>query len=254
MLSRLLLPALLLAALPASAQGRLAFDAETLDLGRVAEADGPVERTFRFTNTGDAPLRLVSVEASCGCTTPSWTAEAVAPGAEGAVRVAYDPAGRPGDFEKAVFVQAEGAEPAAVTLRIEGVVRPALAETGERIGALAFDKTTADVGTLPGEGEAAVQTAFQFANAGDRPVRIDSVSAPAGVRVVFPPRPTFPDELGGLFVMADDWRAGRLTAGHGFEIDLVLHTDDAEAPTKALRVVGTVEVMEPQVMGEINRP
>jgi len=249
-MTRVLLLALLAAS--ASAQGRLAFEAETLDLGRIAEADGPVERTFRFTNAGDQPLRLTSVEASCGCTTPSWTEGAVAPGAAGEIRVAYDPAGRPGDFEKAVFVRAEGAEPSAVTLRVEGAVRPTLADAGERVGSLAFDTLVADVGERPAEGDPAVQTAFQFANAGDRPVRIDSVSAPEGVRIVFPERPIFPDDLGGLFVMAETWRVSRLTSGHGFEIDLVVHTTDAAEPDKPLRVVGTAEVMRPEVRMEVN--
>ena len=31
-------------------------------------------------NDGDAPLRLVSVRPSCGCTSPEWTKEPVAPG------------------------------------------------------------------------------------------------------------------------------------------------------------------------------
>ena len=231
---RLLVLALL--ATSASAQGRLTFEAETLDLGRIAEADGPAERTFRFTNAGDQPLRLTSVEASCGCTTPSWTEGAVAPGGAGEIRVAYDPAGRPGDFEKAVFVQAEGAEPRAVTLRIEGVVRPALADDGERIGSLAFNHTTADAGVAPlGE---PLQTAFQFANAGAAPVRIERVEAPAGVEVASPSRPVFPDGLGGLFVNVAD--PATLAEADAVAFDLVLHTTDADEPVKRVRVVGRV--------------
>ncbi|PAP76731.1 DUF1573 domain-containing protein [Rubrivirga marina] len=231
---RLLLLALLAAS--ASAQGRLAFDAEILDLGRIAEADGPVERTFRFTNAGDQPVRLTSVEASCGCTTPSWTEDAVAPGEEGVIRVAYDPAGRPGDFEKAVFVQAEGAEPNAVTLRVEGVVRPALADAGERIGSLAFNHTTADAGVAPA-GEP-LQTAFQFANAGAGPVRIERVDAPEGVEVASPSRPIFPDGLGGLFVSVAD--PAVLAEADAVAFEIVLHTTDAEAPVKRVTVTGRV--------------
>jgi hypothetical protein len=231
---RLLLLTLLAAS--ASAQGRLAFDAETLDLGRIAEADGPVERTFRFTNAGDQPLRLASVEASCGCTTPAWTEGAIGPGEAGEIRVAYDPAGRPGEFEKAVFVTAEGAEPSAVTLRVAGVVRPALADRGERIGSLAFDKTTADAGVAPlGE---PLQTAFQFANAGTSPVRVERVEAPEGVEVASPPRPVFPDGLGGLFVNVVDPAALAEAGAVGF--DLVLHTTDTDEPVKRVRVVGRV--------------
>lgn len=240
----LLLAAALAALAPvASAQGRLAFESPSADLGRFAETGGPVTHTFRFTNAGDAPLRLVSVEASCGCTTPSWTQDAVAPGASGAIEVAYDPAGRPGDFDKAVFVRAEGAEPAAVTLRIEGVVRPALADTGVRIGALAFRATTVDVGEVRA-GEP-LQTSVQFANAGERPVRIDRVEAPEGVEVVFPPRAVFPDKLGGLFVTVDDPAA--FADGRAVRIPLVMHTTDPDAPEMAVAVTAT---LTPPTAGE----
>lgn len=225
-----------LLAASASAQGRLAFEAEALDLGRIAEADGPVERTFRFTNAGDQPLQLTSVEAACGCTTPSWTDGAVAPGEEGSIRVAYDPAGRPGDFEKAVFVVAEGAEPEALTLRIVGIVRPELADDGVRIGSLAFDRTEADAGEAPA-GEP-LQTAFQFANAGTAPVRIERVEAPEGVEVASPPRPIFPDGLGGLFVSVAD--PASLAEGDAVAFPIVLHTTDPDEPTKRVTVIGRV--------------
>lgn len=238
MMLRLPLLALLggLLAAPSLAQPRLAFEDLALDLGPIAEADGPVERTFRFTNDGDAPLRLTEVHAACGCTTPSWTSEIVAPGAAGEVTVAYDPAGRPGDFEKTVSVVAADAEPSAVTLRITGVVRPALADTGARLGSLAFDRLQADGGEAPlGE---PLQAAFQFANAGDRPIRIERVEAPPGVDVSAPTRPVFPDHLGGLFVSIAD--PGALAVDGAVSEEIVLHTTDRDEPVKRVRVVGRV--------------
>ena len=232
----LLLLLALLVSLPGQAQARLVFEAPVHDFGAIAEADGPASQAFRFTNAGDAPLRLTEVHAACGCTTPDWTSEAVAPGASGEVRVVYDPAGRPGDFEKTVSVVADGAEPSAVTLRITGVVRPALADTGARIGSLAFDHLEADGGVAPlGE---PLQAAFQFANAGDRPVRIERVEAPEGVEVAAPPRPFFPDHLGGLFVSIADPAA--LAVDGAVSVELVLHTTDADEPVKRVRVVGRV--------------
>ena len=230
---RPLLLSLLLAA-AASAQGRLAFEAETLDFGRIDEADGSVERTFRFSNAGDAPLRLARVQAACGCTTPSWTDGEVAPGASGTIEVAYDPTGRPGPFDKPIYVEAEGAE--AVYLQITGVVRPALAERGVRVGALAFEAVEKDVGTIPA-GEP-LQTGLQFANVGERPVRVERVEAPAGVEVSTSDRPIAPDMLGGLFVSVEN------PAAHSAEdrvvVDLVLHTTDPEEPVKRVRVTGRI--------------
>ena len=243
----LLLVFALLAAGAASAQGRLAFEATDHDLGRLSES-GEGAHTFRFTNAGDRPLRLTRVEVACGCTTPSWTETPVPPGGSGHVEVVFDPAGRPGPFEKAVFVEADGTAP--VTLRVSGVVEPALAETGTRVGSLAFDRVVADLGRTGADGE--VQAAFRYANVGARPVRIDSVSAPSGVRVVFPERPVFPDGVAGLFVTADARSVARLTSAQGFEIDLVLHTTDPETPDKQIRVVGVLVLAAPETHGVIH--
>lgn len=35
---------------------------------------------FKFTNTGKEPLIISNVQASCGCTTPKWSNEPIAPG------------------------------------------------------------------------------------------------------------------------------------------------------------------------------
>lgn len=244
---RLLFAALALLVAPtASGQGRLVFEGETVDLGRVAEGETPTH-TFRFTNAGDAPAALTGVEAACGCTTPRYTTEAVAPGATGEIAVTYDSAGRPGPFEKAVYVVAEGAEPRATTLRVTGTVVPALAVDGVRLGALAFDAVEADAGVVPaGEG---LQQAFRFANVGERPVRIERVEAPAGVEVVFPDRPVFPDGVGGLFVMVEDPAA--LAEAGRIEIVVAVHTTDAEMPVKTVRVRAAVgPVREVPTAGE----
>lgn len=45
---------------------------------------------FRFRNTGKKPLFVVHVRASCGCTVPEYTKEAVPPGGEGAITAAFD--------------------------------------------------------------------------------------------------------------------------------------------------------------------
>ena len=188
--------------LAASVAAQPAFEAKTHDFGRVVEGDGPVSHTFRFTNAGAEPLRLVRVEAACGCTTPDWTDAALAPGASGTLAVVYDPAGRPGPFDKTVFVATEAGD--SVVLRITGSVEPALARSGVRVGAFAFDAVDVDAGVVA-EGEP-LQTAVQFAHVGTRPVRIERVEAPAGVEVSFSDRPIFPDALGGLFVTVPDPR------------------------------------------------
>ena len=102
--------AILLATGMASAQKKavIAADETSHDFGQIKEADGKVSATFVEKNTGDAPLAITRVIASCGCTTPEWTKEPIAPGASGNIKITYDPKGRPGPFSKTISVYSNG--------------------------------------------------------------------------------------------------------------------------------------------------
>ncbi|GAB4399911.1 MAG: hypothetical protein OHK0053_20850 [Microscillaceae bacterium] len=122
-LSFLLLCACLAGGLFAQEKGKVVFEKAKHDFGQIKEEDGLAEVTFNFTNTGTAPLTLTDVKASCGCTTPTWTREAVAPGKTGIVKAAYNPQNRPGPFTKSITVNTDG-DPAVVILTIAGDVVP----------------------------------------------------------------------------------------------------------------------------------
>lgn len=91
------------------------------DFGAIKEADGSVTHTFVIKNTGDAPLVITRVVASCGCTTPQFSKEPIAPGQTSKIDVTYNPAGRPGQFVKTIAVYSNGKD-GTFTLRIKGVV------------------------------------------------------------------------------------------------------------------------------------
>jgi len=76
---------------------------------------------FIFKNTGTEPLYVRDAKASCGCTTPEWTKDTIAPGAEGKILVQFNSQGRPGDFHKTVTVLAN-TEPEASVITIKGHV------------------------------------------------------------------------------------------------------------------------------------
>lgn len=80
------------------------FDKTTHDYGRIAEEVGQAICEFEFTNTGDKPLIINRVAASCGCTTPDYTKEPVLPGKKGKITVSYSTVNRPGSFSKTVRV------------------------------------------------------------------------------------------------------------------------------------------------------
>ena len=97
------------------------------DFGIIKEESGLQTATFEFTNTGNAPLFLSNVKASCGCTTPDWTKEPVQPGAKGFVTATYNPLNRPGKFSKSITVTTNEVQPTSV-LTITGEVTPKPAE------------------------------------------------------------------------------------------------------------------------------
>lgn len=102
--------AILLATGMASAQKKAVISADETshDFGQIKEADGKVSSTFVVKNTGDSPLVITRVIASCGCTTPEWTKEPIAPGQSGNIKITYDPKGRPGPFAKTISVYSNG--------------------------------------------------------------------------------------------------------------------------------------------------
>lgn len=61
----------------------------------------PVYYNFEITNTGKTELKLDDVRASCGCTTPEWSREPIAPGATAKIKVGYNAAAE-GYFDKSI--------------------------------------------------------------------------------------------------------------------------------------------------------
>jgi P pilus assembly chaperone PapD len=111
---------LLTTALSAAAQGVLTFEKTDHEFGNVAEGNQATHE-FKFKNTGDQPVVIANVQASCGCTTPDWTKTPVLPGKTGFIRASYNSAGRPGQFNKTVTVTSN-AKAATTVLTIKGTV------------------------------------------------------------------------------------------------------------------------------------
>lgn len=103
------------------AQPLMKLSATEHDFGTFKEEAG--RQTFDFTvnNTGNAPLVIQNVVASCGCTTPEWTREPIQPGATGKITAIYDPKDRPGQFNKTLTVYTN-LDPNTIVLTIKGEV------------------------------------------------------------------------------------------------------------------------------------
>ena len=91
------------------------------DFGAIVKSDGTKTYSFEFTNKGSQPVTVQNVTSSCGCTTPDWTKEPVAPGDKGFVKVSYAPSGITA-FDKTVTVNMVGGSPGVIVLHIRGSV------------------------------------------------------------------------------------------------------------------------------------
>ena len=92
------------------------------DFGALTEGD-TVEHTFAFTNTGQFPLIINNITASCGCTTPEWPREPVAPGAKSSIRVRFNSRGKVGQQNKTITVFAN-TDPSMTDLQFKALVTP----------------------------------------------------------------------------------------------------------------------------------
>ncbi|HEV7782881.1 MAG TPA: DUF1573 domain-containing protein [Chitinophagaceae bacterium] len=94
----------------AGAQGTIATAVEDVlqlkqtehDFSQIPQGK-PVYFSFEIVNTGKTPLKLDDVHASCGCTTPEWSREPIAPGTTAVIKVGYNAAAE-GYFEKPITI------------------------------------------------------------------------------------------------------------------------------------------------------
>ncbi|ARK11929.1 DUF1573 domain-containing protein [Fibrivirga algicola] len=92
------------------------------DFGQITEGD-TVEYLYKFVNKGELPLMINNITASCGCTTPDWPRDPVAPGQESAVRVRFNSRGKQGEQRKSVSIYAN-TEPAMTNVEFKVLVNP----------------------------------------------------------------------------------------------------------------------------------
>jgi len=86
------------------AQGEFVFEKEAHDFGVITEGT-QAKFEFKFVNSGNEPIVLSSVNASCGCTTPFYTKDPVMPGETGSIKVNYNSRGRMGAFKKSITIR-----------------------------------------------------------------------------------------------------------------------------------------------------
>jgi hypothetical protein len=88
------------------------------DFGKIPQGK-PVFHYFEVINKGTIPIKIDNVQTSCGCTTPEWSKDPIAPGASTQVKVGYNAASE-GPFDKFITLQYNGN--ATKQIKIKGIV------------------------------------------------------------------------------------------------------------------------------------
>jgi hypothetical protein len=225
------------------------FTSETFDFGQVIEENGSVSHDFVFTNRSNKPVQVLSVKPSCGCTTPGWTKEPIAPGKTGIIQAAFDPKGRPGYFNKSLTVMTDaGTQP--VMLYIKGTVISNISfsksEFQAASGSLRLRSLSFNLGKVYRKDEFNVRK-YEVYNAGKSAVTYKSVEGPSYIRVDMEPQTLAPDEKGMLTIRYN----GKQKDQYGFQSDnIVVHTTDELMPAKSFTVYATLEDYFPEMKPE----
>ena len=222
----------------------LLFKEKIFDFGEITEESGNADHEFRFTNNSGRSIKIISVQASCGCTTPGWTQELIPNGKEGFVKASYNPKGRPGYFNKSLTVTTDF-DGSSVVLQIKGQVvnQKSKSEGGElnvSSGNLKLKSSSFNLGKVFINKEPQSKE-FAVMNAGTKPIRLINAIGPAYIRVQMPASLAV-NESGMLKLIYD--AASRKQ--YGFVSDNIqIETDDEEVPMKSFPVYATIEEFFP---------
>ena len=226
---------------------QLHFREEMYDFGRVDENRGPVTHEFVFVNNSPRPVKILKVQASCGCTTPGWSKEVIRQGKEGFIRASYDPKGRPGFFSKSLTVTTD-LDATPVILQIKGRVtndeQPAPSDFPVAKGNLKLKVSSFNMGRVFLKDEYVVRE-IRVINGGDATMNFTGkFEHPVYIKVDVQPRTLKPGEKGVVRVSYNG--AGKNQ--YGFQSDNIeIETDDGADPLKSFSVYATLEDFFPEM-------
>jgi hypothetical protein len=200
----LTLGALLFSFIYLFAQPKMEFKSIERDFGTIKEDAGLATTVFEFKNKGDQPLIINNATATCGCTTPEWTKEPIAPGKSGSIKVSYNPKNRPGQFNKNVNVYSN-ADPSMAVLTIKGKVEPRQLSIEEQypreMGGIRWKTNYLTLGTVLNSQEKTDTLAYY--NSSSKDVKVGIYRVPAYMTVSFEPEVVPAGKYGKMTVKYD---------------------------------------------------
>jgi Protein of unknown function (DUF1573) len=209
------------------------------NFGKIKEEAGAASYNFTFTNSGNIPLILQHVEASCGCTTPEWSQEPILPGKQGFIKVSYNPEQRPGVFAKSITVTANVPKSVRV-LTISGEVIPKPLGITD-LFPVDFGKirlSTDELSFVRIKDHEIKSDTIHLYNPGTTPLSIDFKIIPPHLTLKVIPTILPPKTKGVLLITFDAAKKG----DYGFATNRVYMAYNGEAKfNDAIKISGTVE-------------
>lgn len=92
-----------------------------------------VQDTFRFQNSGDDILEILSVRTSCGCTAALLSARRLAPGEVGELSIKFDSQGFRGNVHKTIEITTNDPNQPRVVFSLKGTVELEIFASPERV-------------------------------------------------------------------------------------------------------------------------
>ncbi len=226
----------------------LLFQEKIHDFGEILEQNGNADHRFVFTNNSGRPVRIISVQASCGCTTPDWTKETIAHGKTGFVAASFDPKGRPGYFNKSLTITTNLSD-SPIILQVKGTVVSILSTKVESLtaahGSLKFRNNSFNVGKIFINKESP-PSEYAVVNEGKKTIHFDTVVSPVYIQV------TVPDSLGpGARGVVKISYSAKVKNQFGFQSDNIeMITDDDLSPVKSFSVYATIQEFFPPLSAD----
>ncbi len=233
------------------AQDNLEFDNPDFDFGTVDEVGGPVDHKFTFVNRGIEPIVIVGVKASCGCTTPDWSKEPVAPGESGFIMARYNPLNRPGAFRKSLRVTTSN--PAVKkTLYIKGTVNPKPRTIADdlptKMDGIRVQYRSFNFGKI--KNHEPVRKSFDVYNDSETTISFleNKLVSPQFIKVAYEPLEIEPKTKGKIWVTYDPSQVNEL--GFNSSRITVYTSEEGNKAMKQFNVISTVEEHFPPMSDE----
>lgn len=106
----------------AAAKGpKIVFKEEAWNFGK-AKMGADLVHEFVFKNEGDAPLKILNVETSCGCTAVLVSDKKLEPGRSGKIKITFATQGYAGEVVKYVYVETDDPVQPRVQLKVSAAI------------------------------------------------------------------------------------------------------------------------------------